>query len=406
MRQYERTHRHISFTPELGRGGAKLWISLGECQSKCEHIARVPLRPDTAAHLDRLYLARGALATAAMEGNTLSEEEVLRHLAGELSLPSSRQYLTREIDNIVSACNRVPRGPTEGDGAPLLTPGFATILNREILQGLELDTDVVPGALRPHPVQVGRYRGAPAEDCEYLLARLCSWLSGEEFSPPSPDLAVVYALVKAIIAHLYIAWIHPFADGNGPTARLLEFAILLGAGVPAASAHLLSHHYSLTRTAYHRELERASRSGGDVLPFLKYAVEGFRDGLREQLETIWQQQHNLIWRNHVHEYFRDGEHTAAGVRRRRLVLDLSRSSDPVPRSRLREISPRIAQAYANRGERTLARDLSFLLASKLILRTEGGYRANREVMHAFLTPGAPGAPGAPDAASAPGAPGD
>jgi len=395
MRQYERTHPHLSFNPELGRGGAKLWISLGECQSKCEHIARVPLRPDTAEHLNKLYMARGALATTAMEGNTLSEEEVLRHLAGELSLPPSRQYLAREIDNIVNACNRVPSGLLEGPEAPLLTPGLVTILNREILQGLELDTDVVPGAVRRHSVLVGRYRGAPAEDCEYLLARLCSWLSGEEFSPPTPDLAIVYALVKAIIAHLYLAWIHPFADGNGRTARLLEFGILVGARVPAASAHLLSNHYSLTRTAYYRELERASRSGGDVLPFLEYAVEGFRDGLREQLETIWHQQHNHIWRNHVHEFFRAGEHTASGVRRRRLVLDLSRLSDPVPRSKLREISPRIAQAYANRGDRTLARDLSFLLDSKLILRTEAGYRANREVMHAFMTPAAPDAPDAP-----------
>ena len=32
--------------------------------------------------------------------------------------------------------------------------------------------------------------------------------------------------MSALLAHLYIAWIHPFADGNGRTARLLEYLIL------------------------------------------------------------------------------------------------------------------------------------------------------------------------------------
>jgi Fic family protein len=388
MRRYEETHRHLLFTADLSQATPQLWIALGECQSKCEHIARVPLRPDTAARLNRLYVAKGALATTAIEGNTLSEEEVLQHLEGRLSLPPSRQYLSHEIDNIVDACNAILSDLAKGSQVPL-TVGLVKELNSQVLCGLQLGSDVEPGAIRQHSVLVGPYRGAPAEDCEYLLGRLCTWLSGDEFSPPSPDLALVYALVKAVIAHLYIAWIHPFGDGNGRTARLLEFAILVGAGVPAASTDLLSNHYHLTRTAYYRELDQASRSQGDVLPFLEYAVEGFRDGLREQLGTVWQQQHDVIWRNYVHEYFRDHEHTTAGVRRRRLVLDLSRSAEPVPGPRLRELSPRLAEAYAHRGERTMARDLSFLLASHLIVRAKGGYRANRELIHAFMTPRAP-----------------
>jgi Fic family protein len=148
---------------------------------------------------------------------------------------------------------------------------------------------VVPGKLREHSVLVGRYRGAPAEDCEYLLDRFCQWLNGPDFAAPSDDLTVVTALLKAITAHLYLAWIHPFGDGNGRTARLLEFLILVGADVPAVSTHLLSNHYNLTRSAYYRELGNASRTGGNLLPFIWYAVEGFRDGLRDQLEAIWAQ---------------------------------------------------------------------------------------------------------------------
>jgi len=81
-------------------------------------------------------------------------------------------------------------------------------------------------------------------------------------------------------------WIHPFGDGNGRTARLVEFQILLQAGIPSPAAHLLSNHYKQTRTEYYRQLATASRSGGNILPFIEYAVGGFVDGLKEQLALI------------------------------------------------------------------------------------------------------------------------
>ena len=82
MRTYERTHPWIRFSLDLRSAPWSLWVVLGECQSKCEEMAGVPLRPDTAEGLHQLFLARGALATTAIEGNTLSEEEVLAHLRG------------------------------------------------------------------------------------------------------------------------------------------------------------------------------------------------------------------------------------------------------------------------------------------------------------------------------------
>lgn len=57
----------------------------------------------------------------------------------------------------------------------------------------------------------------------------------------------MYAIFKAVVAHLYLAWIHPVGDGNGRTARLVEFQILLSSGVPSPAAHLLSNHYNQTR---------------------------------------------------------------------------------------------------------------------------------------------------------------
>ena len=101
MRSFERSHPWIQFSLDLRAAPAQLWIFLGEAASKCEHVAGVPLRPDTAERLHRLYLAKGLRATTAIEGNTLSEEEVLQHLEGKLNLPPSKEYLAKEIDNIL-----------------------------------------------------------------------------------------------------------------------------------------------------------------------------------------------------------------------------------------------------------------------------------------------------------------
>ena len=54
--------------------------------------------------------------------------------------------------------------------------------------------------------------------------------------------ATAYAILKAIFAHLYLVWIHPFGDGNGRTARLLEFHILTAASLPYPVTHLLSNY--------------------------------------------------------------------------------------------------------------------------------------------------------------------
>src|SRR3989442_1040974 len=67
------------------------------------------------------------------------------------------------------------------------------------------------------------------------------------------------------------------------------------------TTHLLSNHYNQTRAEYCRQLKAASDSGGDVIPFIEYAVTGFVEGLREQLKIIRYQQWDMVWRNYVHE---------------------------------------------------------------------------------------------------------
>jgi Fic family protein len=242
----------------------------------------------------------------------------------------------------------------------------------------------MPGTIRTYPVTVGSYRGAPEADCEFLLERICRWLTGNQFKARKGQ-EIVTAILKAILAHLYMAWIHPFGDGNGRTARLIEFEILISSGVPAPAAHLLSNHYNQTRTEYYRQLELASLSGGDYIAFVSYAVQGFLDGLKTQLESIWGQQWDITWRNYVHELLgREAGLTA--TRRRHLALDLSQREQPVPLSELANISTRIAKAYANKTQKTISRDLRELIDRGLIEKTSVGYRVKKEIILSFLPP--------------------
>lgn len=353
---------------------------LGEAQSKIEHIAGVPLRPDVAKMLHGVYLAKGALATTAIEGNTLSEDEALRRVQGKLELPPSREYLGLEIDNIVVAANGIFAKLVAGEECNV---NFDQILdfNRQVLHGLSVDEGVTAGVIRSHDVTVGRYHGAPPQDCEYLLQRMCDWLNDSaSFAAPSGQ-EIAFAVIKAIIAHVYLAWIHPFGDGNGRTARLVEFQILAAAGVPLPAAHLLSDHYNRTRTEYYRHLDKSSKEKNAILDFMLYAVRGFVDSLREQLDLVRHQQMDVTWRNYVHETLTG---SATNNRRRHLVLDLAGKDAPVAVSDLSTISGRVARDYAGVSERTLTRDVKELTEAAYLRRVKGGVVANAALITAFL----------------------
>jgi hypothetical protein len=54
-----------------------------------------------------MYLAKGAHATTAIEGNTLTEEQVRARMEKQLSLPPSQEYMGKEVDNIIHACSSI-----------------------------------------------------------------------------------------------------------------------------------------------------------------------------------------------------------------------------------------------------------------------------------------------------------
>ena len=384
--RFEETHKFLSFSSDALHGAdAELWMMLGECQSKCEHLSKYPVRPDVADKIHRMYMAKGVLATTAIEGNTLSEAEVRKLLDGKLELPPSREYLAQEVQNIINECNRI-LGLAKSGSKLSLTAKRIKEINSTVLDNLELEDHVQKGKTRNYEVGLGLYKAPRADECDILLDKLCQWLNNPAyFGTENNPRSAVYGIIKATLAHLYLAWIHPFGDGNGRTARLIEFQILIESGVPSPAAHLLSNHYYRTRAEYYKQLHRASVSGGKVLPFITYAVHGFLDGLREQIEEVKKQMLDVVWDKYVAEEFEDRT-SPANQRRRILIEELSKLIEPnaVSLDQLSIISPRVSKLYSKLSTRTLVRDLTELNKMRLIRFDKGLIRARKEVINAFL----------------------
>ncbi len=385
MRPYLESHPWITFkATDINSFDAKLWMLLGEARSKCEHLAGAPLRPEVARHLYEVTLVKGAQATTAIEGNTLTEDQVAGILHGTFSAPPSRAYQEREVKNVLDALTAIDQQVMSGNIAKI-TPDLISDFNRQVLEGTEYEPHVVPGQVRDYSVGVASYRGAPAEDCQYLLDRLAEWIEGDTFQSEDPEIQFALAIASAVYAHLYIAWIHPFGDGNGRTARLLEFLILARCGmVPLPAAHLLSNHYNLTRDQYYRELGEASRTS-KTTKFLGYATQGLVDGIRDQIDQVRDQQFNVTWINYVHETMGQFASSPTRDRQRSLVLAMP-SGVVVPKNDLPGLTPKLAALYAKAGPRTLSRDLNRLRDVGLVVKRPNGWRSNAVIMKAFLPP--------------------
>lgn len=368
-REYEATHPWLRFELDVTELGAVHWMLLGEIRSKIEHLRNTPLKPETAQEMRVVSLARGAHSTVAIEGGTLTEDQVRQSIDGTLELPSSQQYRQQEIDNVIAAFNQIGAGADEqGEMFGLTFEGMQDT-NRLILKDLPLEDWVHPGEISQKRVGVARYLGAPRDDCEYLLERLCEWINGLYFrNDDSDDWRCPLRVIAAIVAHVYFELIHPFGDGNGRGGRMVEFQVLRASGVPSVAAHLLTNHYSDTRDEYHRHLAELSKRD-DFIPFLQYAIRGFAEQLTLHIERVHDQQWEDRWEQLIYERF-GNRNSEADVRRRNLALAISREGlDATVRiADLPTLTTKLAAAYARKSAMTVTRDINALVELGLIQR--------------------------------------
>lgn len=386
-RQYLETHPWLTFSFDNRRLPSLVWAQLGECFSKSMHLIGTPLMPGVADSLSVIYLRRGALASAQIEGNTLTEKEVQELLDGGKALPPSRQYLEQEVRNVISALESVRETAATTKDDFSLSPDWIKEIHATLMSDMKLEDHVVPGEFRTVGVGVGLYRGAPAEDVDFLMTKLCDWVNAmlaDSRAQKEPENRFYFVFLAAVLSHLYIAWIHPFGDGNGRTSRLIECAILATSGlVPWVSANVLSDFYNRTKSQYYVRLSEASRHD-DVIGFVAYSAQGFRDELRDQIAAVQDQQRMVAWTNYVHERFQSEPQNKIAKRRRDLVLNMIEDVT-YTREQLEILTAFHAREYARQHQRTLARDLTKLKELNLIDEvSKGEFEAKSWLMNAFM----------------------
>jgi Fic family protein len=384
---YRVTHPFITF--KVPGNYNPLSYKVGEAFSKCQHLMGTPLPPMLAARLGQLYLIRGAQATAAIEGNTLTESQVADIAEKRADIPQSQEYMKQEIENILAVLTLIYDEVAAGQQWRL-TPEWLKAVNYQLLDKIDCEDHVIPGEYTTDQLTVGQgtYRPVDPREVPVLVEQLCEWLNSMiEFSQDETkpdDERFLQAFYAAVLSHLYVAWIHPFGDGNGRTARALEAAILAHTGLaPWVSCALLSDHYNRTRTRYYQRLARASRHG-EIVDFMQYAAQGLVDLLREQIREVQSVQRDTAWVNYVHETFQSETQGETTKRRRALVLALT-GRGQVKRSDLRRLNVDLAEMYAAKGDRTLSHDLNRLVDLGLVSGDRRlGYRARIELIDAFL----------------------
>lgn len=385
QRTYKETHPWLTFELSFDDVPPEFWMLLGEIQSTCRLMSLIPLRPETVAKMTKIALVRGVHSTTAIEGNTLTVEQVEQSADGTLKLPESKEYLRKEVENILEICNEIDRQIVHEGGASPLTPARICELNGMVLKGLEIEEGAVAGRLRQNTVGVNKYISPPPEDSEYLLGRLHEWLETADFGEERLG-TIAAGVLRAIAAHLYLVWIHPFGDGNGRIARLMEFQILLSAGLPTIAAHLISNHCNETRNMYYLHLDRVGREGGNPIEFFRYAMEGLRDGLEKQWVRVRSQLYLMTWEDHVFQVF-GGKRGMIANRRRNLALDLVKAEfiQSISIDEVSEISPRVIRAYADRHRRTVQRDVEYLQGVGLVNYSDGRVSPNQTALFGILS---------------------
>ena len=206
--------------------------------------------------INRIRTIQGSLA---IEGNTLTEDEITTILEGRPVIAPPREI--QEVRNAFGAYDMFPRWNPASE-ADLLRA------HEMLMVGL-LDA---PGRYRRVGVAVGgggemHHIGPPADRVPHLMANLLSWLGGTTEHP----------LIASAVFHYEFEFIHPFEDGNGRMGRLWQTLILtrwnpLFAWIPVES---LIH----ARQSEYYEAIRESSAKGESTPFITYMLKAIHEAI-------------------------------------------------------------------------------------------------------------------------------
>ncbi|MBI5362499.1 MAG: Fic family protein [Planctomycetes bacterium] len=154
-----------------------------------------------------------------------------------------------------------------------LTPELVFDLHRRMTEGT-LDDPGAAGRFRTDEENIvvayggETYHEPPAAtELPVRLDKLCAFANGK-----SPDY-FVHPVVRAVLLHFWLAFDHPFVDGNGRTARALFYWSMLSQGYGVCEFLPISRKIKEAPARYARAYLYSESDEGDLTYFLLYHVD-------------------------------------------------------------------------------------------------------------------------------------
>lgn len=213
-------------------------------------------------------LMEEAIRSSQLEGATTSRLEAKEMLrSGRAPRDRSEQMILNNYRALELMRERID--------SPL-TPETILELHRVVTEGT-LDDPAAAGRLQsPGERRVsivdrdgGRdvHRPPPAEQLPERIEQLCRFANeGGEGEP------FVHPVVRAILLHFWLAYDHPFEDGNGRTARILFFWSMLSSGYWLAEYLPISRLIRGGPAKYGKAFLETETDGGDTTYFLLHQL--------------------------------------------------------------------------------------------------------------------------------------
>lgn len=251
------------------------------------------------AKIDELYHSNKIEGNSLTYGETVEIVQANKEIQGK---PFRDQQEARNLSSVLDYAHRIG-----ADKSVSVTQNELRRIHSLLLRSIQSDA----GMYRTTQIEISGSRFSPPEAFE--VPRHMTQLSDFVKHVTDPDTRYDHApIFSAAAAHVWLAQIHPFIDGNGRTARALMNLILMRRGYPPC---IITEE---DRPRYLDALE-ASWESGDLTSFIELIYENVnehrkdRGWLRSVLarlkQTVSQEMESeyLIWRNamtHLKSQFR------------------------------------------------------------------------------------------------------
>jgi Fic family protein len=107
----------------------------------------------------------------------------------------------------------------------------------------------------------------PKEELLDLINELCNFFNHDD------DDTFIHPIIKGIIIHFMIGWIHPFADGNGRTARTLFYWYMLKKGYWLTEYLSISKIIKDSKVQYEKAYLYTEIDDNDLGYFITYHIK-------------------------------------------------------------------------------------------------------------------------------------